>query len=78
MVTREVLITKALSLYLQGTCVGIVRAYEELSFIKQQVLENRVNIHAFHMRIYNAVLSITGSVGAHESMLRVYLGRQSN
>ena len=47
-ITREVLlITKALSIKLQGTYVDMVRAYNDISLVKKQITENRNKVEQF-------------------------------
>ena len=76
--TREVLlITKALSIKLQGTYMDIVRAHEEIELVKRQVKSNRDDVDGFHQRVYDAAVTLAGEVGLSEETPRV-VGRQQH
>ena len=70
--TREVLLmTKALSIKLQGTYMDIVRAHKEVELVKQQVKRNREEVDGFHQRIYNAAVPLVNEVGLSEETPRI-------
>ena len=78
MLTREVLLlTKGLSIKLQGTYVDIVRAHNEVNLVKKHVEENRKKVVEFHQRS-TAALTGGATVGISEDMPRILQGRQQH
>ena len=78
-VTREVLlITKGLSIKLQGTYVDTVRAYREVSLVKRHNEENWQKVDEFHQCIYNTALTLADKVGIVEDMPRIIQGKQQH
>ena len=79
MLMREVLLmTKGLSIKLQGTYVDSVRAHKEMTLVKKHVEENRSKVDEFHQRIYTAAFTLAGKVGISEDMPRIVQGRQQH
>ena len=71
MLTREVfLMTKSLSLKLQGSYVDIACVHKEVELVKQQVEKNRDQIEAYHQRIYDDAVTLARDVGTEEKMPR--------
>lgn len=72
------LITKALSIKLQGPYVDMVRAYNDISQVKKQVTENRNKVEQFHQCVYNVAVTLAAKVGVLECKPRTFQGRQSH
>jgi len=71
MLTREVLLmTKVLSIKLQGAYIDIARAHEEVELVKQQVQNNREHLEVYHKRIYDDAVTLATDVGISEEMPR--------
>ena len=78
LVAKELLgYTKALSVKLQGRYVDVVRAYNEVSFVKSPLQSTRESVDSFHSLVYSKALEIAESVDVQESMPRT-TGRQHN
>ncbi len=58
-VTKEVLgYTKALSIKLQGRYVDAVKAYRDVSLVKDTLASSRANVDQFHSRVYKNALDL--------------------
>ena len=78
-ITREILlITKGLSIKLQGPYVDMVRAYNDIAGVKKQVTENRNMAEEFHQRVYDIAIALADEVGVSECMRRTLQGRQQH
>ena len=78
LVAKELLgYTKALSVKLQGRYVDVVRAYNEVSFVKSALQSTRESVDSFHSLFYSKALEIAELVNVQESMPRT-TGRQHN
>ena len=75
-VTKEVLgYMKALSTKLQSSYVDIVKAYKDVSFVKETLQSARLDIDQFHSRVYVSTCFIAKKVDVDESLPRT-TGRQ--
>lgn len=62
--------TKALRVKLQGRYVDIVRAYNNITFVKTTLQCARDDVDTVHARMYETALEIAMKVGVDESMPR--------
>ncbi len=70
-VTKEVLgYTKALSIKLQGRYVDAVKAYRDVSLVKDTLASSRANVDQFHSRIYKNALDLARTLDVEESRPR--------
>ena len=63
--------TKALSVKLQGRYVDVVRAYNNISFVKTTLQCARDDVDTVHARMYESALEIATKVGVDESLPRI-------
>ncbi len=62
--------TKGLSVKLQGRYVDVVRAYQDIESVKKVIRGVRSRVDDFHSLMYQAVLTLSESVGVTESAPR--------
>jgi hypothetical protein len=75
--TREVfLMSKVLSIKLQGRYVDIARAHKEVELVKHQVEINRREIESYHKRIYDDAVALARDVGVEEEIPRIAARQQ--
>lgn len=71
-IARDVLAyTKALSVKLQGRYVDVVKAYNQIAFVKTTLQIARDDVDTVHAGIYETALEIATMVGVDESMPRI-------
>ena len=71
-IARDVLAyTKALSVKLQGRYVDVVRAYNQIAFVKTTLQSARDDVDTVHAGIYETALEIATKVGIDECMPRI-------
>ncbi len=70
-VTKEFLgYTKALSIKLQGRYVDAVKAYPDVSLVKDTLASSRANVDQFHSRVYKNTLDLAKTLDVEESRPR--------
>lgn len=71
-IARDVLAyTKALSVKLQGRYVDVVRAYNQIAFVKTTLQSARDDVDTVHAGIYETALEIATKVGIDECIPRI-------
>ena len=77
-IARDVLAyTKALSVKLQGRYVDVVKAYNQIAFVKTTLQSARDDVDTVHAGIYEMALEIATKVGVDESMPRISRQQQN-